>query len=114
MSCPREPKTLGIQEILNEFIKHRREVITRRKTLFYLHKSKNKANTLEGLGIALINVDKIIELIKISKTIQEAKNNLVQKEWEIGNIEKYPGVITKETKDFFFPQMKLWIKGKKI
>ena len=107
-----EPKTLGIQEILNEFIKHRREVITRR-TLFDLHKSKNKANTLEGLGIALINVDKIIELIKISKTIQEAKNNLVQKEWEIGNIEKYLGVITKETKDFFPSNDNYGLKGKK-
>ena len=107
-----EPKTLGIQEILNEFIKHRREVITRR-TLFDLHKSKNKANTLEGLGIALINVDKVIELIKISKTIQEAKNNLIQKEWEIGNIEKYLGVITKETQDFFPSNDNYGLKGKK-
>ncbi len=107
-----EPKTLGIQEILNEFIKHRREVITRR-TLFDLHKSKNKANTLEGLGIALINVDKVIELIKISKTIQEAKNNLIQKEWEIGNIQKYLGVITKETQDFFPSNDNYGLKGKK-
>ena len=107
-----EPKTLGIQDILNEFIKHRREVITRR-TLFDLHKSKNKANTLEGLGIALINVDKVIELIKISKTIQEAKNNLIQKEWEIGNIEKYLGVITKETQDFFPTNDNYGLKGKK-
>ena len=89
-----EPKTLGIQEILNEFIKHRREVITRR-TLFDLHKSKNKASTLEGLGIALINVDKVIELIKVSKTIQEAKDNLIKKEWEPGNIENILELLPK-------------------
>ena len=107
-----EPKTLGIQEILNEFIKHRREVITRR-TLFDLHKSKNKASTLEGLGIALINVDKVIELIKVSKTIQEAKNNLIQKEWEPGNIEKYLGVITEMTQDFFPSNNNYGLKKKK-
>ena len=48
-----EPKTLGFSEILNEFIKHRREVITRR-TLYDLDKAKNKAHILEGLGIALL------------------------------------------------------------
>ncbi len=107
-----EPKTLGVQEILNEFIKHRREVITRR-TLFDLNKSKNKATTLEGLGIALINVDKVIELIKVSKTIQEAKDNLLNKDWEVGNLDEYLGVINEATKDFFPSNDMYGLKKKK-
>ena len=57
-----EPKTLGFTEISNEFIKHRREVITKR-TLYDLGKSKSKAHLLEGLGIALLNVDEVIKLM---------------------------------------------------
>ena len=55
----------------------------------------------------------MIELIKVSKTIQEAKNNLIQKEWEPGNIEKYLGVITEMTQDFFPSNNNYGLKKKK-
>ena len=94
-----EPKTLGFVDILNEFIKHRREVITKR-TLFDLRKSKNKAHTLEGLGIALINVDKIIALIKKAKNTQDAKSDLIKTNWNPGELVKFLGIVDKQTKDF--------------
>ena len=95
-----EPKTLGFTDIINEFISHRREVITKR-TLFELHKSKNKAHLLEGLGVALINVDEIIDVIKKAKTVQEAKSSLMSKSWGYKSIEKYVGIVDNETKEFF-------------
>ncbi len=94
-----EPKTLGFVEILNEFIKHRREVITKR-TLFDLEKAKNKAHILEGLGIALLNVDEIINLIKKSKNTVEAKTSLLSKSWTPGQLTKFLGVVDKQTKGF--------------
>ena len=94
-----EPKTLGFVEILNEFIKHRREVITKR-TLFDLEKAKNKAHILEGLGIALLNVDEIINLIKKSKNTIEAKTSLLSKSWTPGQLTKFLGVVDKQTKGF--------------
>ena len=94
-----EPKTLGFTEILNEFIKHRREVITRR-TLFDLEKAKHKAHILEGLGIALLNVDEIISLIKKSKNTSEAKISLMSKSWKPGQLTKFLGIVDNQTKDF--------------
>ena len=95
-----EPKTLGFGDIATEFIAHRREIITKR-TLYELHKSKNKAHILEGLGIALINVDEIIKLIKKAKNISEAKMSLISQSWNFKSIEKYIGIVDEETKDFF-------------
>ncbi len=95
-----EPKTLGFGDIVNEFIAHRREIITKR-TLYELHKSKNKAHILEGLGVALINVDHIIKIIKKAKNISEAKTSLMSESWSFKTIEKYIGVVDEETKDFF-------------
>ena len=94
-----EPKTLGFQEILTEFIRHRREVITKR-TLYDLAKAKNKAHLLEGLGIALLNVDLIISLIKKSKNTVEAKKSLLGKEWAPGQLIKFLGIVDKQTQDF--------------
>jgi DNA gyrase subunit A len=94
-----EPKTLGFTEISNEFIKHRREIITKR-TLYDLGKSKSKAHLLEGLGIALLNVDDVIKLIKKSKNTPEAKNALLAKSWEPGQLVKFLGIIDKQTQDF--------------
>ena len=94
-----EPKTLGFTEILNEFIKHRREVITKR-TLYDLDKAKNKAHVLEGLGIALLNVDEIIAMIKKSKNSSEAKAALLSKKWEPGQLTKYLGIVDKQTNAF--------------
>ncbi|WP_133129652.1 DNA gyrase subunit A [Legionella yabuuchiae] len=78
-----QPRTLNLKEILDYFIKHRREVVTRR-TIYELKKARNRAHLLEGLGIALANIDEMIELIKQSPTPQDAKEQLLSKAWQPG------------------------------
>ncbi len=78
-----QPRTLNLKEILEYFIKHRREVVTRR-TIFELKKARNRAHLLEGLGIALANIDEMIELIKQSPTPQDAKEALLSRLWQPG------------------------------
>lgn len=74
------PRTLNLKEILDAFLRHRREVVTRR-TIFDLRKARNRAHILEGLGVALANIDEVIELIKTSPSPQEAKQRLLAKPW---------------------------------
>lgn len=76
-----QPRLLNLKSILEEFIYHRREVVTRR-TLFELKKAKERGHTLEGLAVALANVDEMIEIIKSSMTRQEAKTRLMERGWE--------------------------------
>lgn len=76
-----QPRLLNLKSIIEEFIYHRREVVTRR-TLFELKKAKERGHTLEGLAVALANVDEMIEIIKTSMTRQEAKSRLMGKGWE--------------------------------
>ncbi|HDV5709141.1 TPA: DNA gyrase subunit A [Legionella pneumophila] len=78
-----QPRTLNLKQILEYFIKHRREVVTRR-TIFELKKARSRAHLLEGLGIALANIDEMIALIKQSPTPQDAKNALLSKIWQPG------------------------------
>lgn len=78
-----QPRTLNLKQILEYFIKHRREVVTRR-TIYELKKARNRAHLLEGLGIALANIDEMIELIKKSPTPQDAKEALLAREWQPG------------------------------
>ena len=78
-----QPKTLNLKEILDYFIKHRREVVTRR-CIFDLKKARNRAHLLEGLGIALANIDEMIALIKHSSTPSDAKEGLLARVWEAG------------------------------
>ena len=75
-----EPCTISVPQALEEFVKHRREIIMRR-TLYLLNKTYGKAHILEGLSIALDNIDEMIELIKKSKTTEEAKNKIIKKLW---------------------------------
>ena len=75
-----EPCTISVPKALEEFIKHRREIITRR-TLYLLNKTYSKAHILEGLSIALDNIDEMIELIKTSKSTDEAKKKIINKTW---------------------------------
>ncbi|OGG04408.1 DNA gyrase subunit A, partial [Candidatus Gottesmanbacteria bacterium RBG_16_37_8] len=72
------PYTLSLKQILVEYIKHRQEVITRR-TLFELADAKRRAHILEGLKIALDNLDEVIKTIRQSRTQDEAKINLISK-----------------------------------
>lgn len=72
-----QPRILGLQDILSEFIKHRRVVI-RRRTEFELKKAKDRAHILEGLKIALDNIDEVIRIIRASKNVDEASVNLMK------------------------------------
>lgn len=78
-----QPRTLNLKQILEYFIKHRREVVTRR-CIFELKKARARAHLLEGLGIALANIDEMIALIKNSATPQEAKEGLLARPWPPG------------------------------
>ncbi len=81
-----QPKLLNLKQILEAFLKHRREVVTRR-TIFNLRKARNRAHILEGLAIALVNIDDVIELIKGSANPAEAKQGLLSRAWN-------PGMVT--------------------
>ncbi|MCP4471240.1 MAG: DNA gyrase subunit A [Gammaproteobacteria bacterium] len=78
-----QPRLLNIKQILDAFIVHRREVVTRR-TVFDLRKARDRAHLLEGLAVALSNIDEIIELIKQSSSPAVAKAALLEKPWQPG------------------------------
>lgn len=71
-----QPRVLGLQDILNEYIKHR-QVVVRRRTEFELGKAKDRAHILEGLKIALDHIDEVIKTIRASQTTDEAQANLI-------------------------------------
>lgn len=73
-----QPKILGLQEMLQEFIKHRQKVV-RRRTEFELRKAQERAHILEGYKIALDHIDEVIKVIRASKTSDEAEKNLREK-----------------------------------
>lgn len=75
-----QPRTLTLLEIFKNFLKHRQEVITR-KARFELNKARHRAHTLEGLSVALDNLDAILELIKSSQSSSEAKAKLTSMSW---------------------------------
>jgi len=77
------PKLLNLKEILEAFVRHRREVVTRR-TIFELRKARNRAHILEGLTVALANIDAMIELIKSSANPNEARERMLARTWEAG------------------------------
>jgi len=72
-----QPRILGLQDMLQEFIKHRQKVV-RRRTEFELRKAKERAHILEGYKIALDNIDEVIKTIRASKTQEEAEKNLIK------------------------------------
>ncbi len=72
-----QPKILGLQEMLQEFVKHRQQVV-RRRTEFELRKARERAHILEGYKIALDNIDEVIRIIRASKTSDEAQKNLIK------------------------------------
>ncbi len=80
-----QPRTLGLREILDAFIRHRREIVTRR-TIFDLRKARDRAHVLEGLTVALANIDEMIELIKTSPSSDEAKQRMLARSWEPGMV----------------------------
>mgnify|MGYP000731140839 FL=1 len=80
-----EPKILNLKTMLSVFFNHRKEVVSRR-TFFELRKAKERGHILEGLTIALSNIDAMIELIKKSKDGAEAKAKLLGKKWKPGRV----------------------------
>ena len=80
-----QPRTLNLLEMIEAFVRHRREVVTRR-TVYLLRKARERGHVLEGLAIALVNIDEIIELIKTSPTPADAKSGLVAKSWHSGEV----------------------------
>ncbi|MBP7371188.1 MAG: DNA topoisomerase 4 subunit A, partial [Arenimonas sp.] len=79
----RRPQLLNLKQILEAFVRHRREVVTRR-TLFELRKARARAHILEGLTVALANIDEMITLIKTSQNPQIAKDRMMDKRWQPG------------------------------
>jgi len=77
------PQLLNLKQILEAFVRHRREVVTRR-TIFELRKARNRAHILEGLTVALANIDAMIELIKTSANPNEARERMLARTWEAG------------------------------
>lgn len=82
-----QPKILNLKQLLDEFLRHRREVVIRR-SIYELKQARAQAHILEGLGIALTNIDEIVALIKRAKTPAIAKEELLKKTWAAGIVQK--------------------------
>lgn len=80
-----QPRTLNLKQLLEAFVKHRREVVTRR-TIYDLGKARERGHILEGLALALANIDPVIELIKKSPTANEARERLIATPWAPGDV----------------------------
>ena len=82
-----QPKLHNLKQILEAFLKHRREVITR-KTVYELKKARERGHVLEGLAVALANVDEMIKIIKAAATPPEAKDELMRRDWKSPVVEE--------------------------
>jgi DNA gyrase subunit A len=78
-----QPRQLDLKEVLDAFVRHRREVVTRR-SVYELRKARERAHVLEGLAVALANIDEVIQLIRESPSPAEAKERLVARAWAPG------------------------------
>ncbi len=81
-----QPKLLNLKQVIEAFLRHRREVVTRR-TIFELRKARERGHILEGLAVALSNVDEIIALIKAAPTPPDAKRELMARGWHSSLVE---------------------------
>ena len=81
-----QPKLLNLKQILDAFLRHRREVTTR-KTVFELRKARERGHMLEGLAVALANVDEMIKIIKAAPTPPDAKKELMARTWKSSVVE---------------------------
>jgi DNA gyrase subunit A len=80
-----QPRILNLKDMISAFVRHRREVVTRR-TVYELRKARERGHILEGLAVALANIDEVIELIKTSATGSEARDKLMAKLWKEGGV----------------------------
>ncbi len=81
-----QPRLLNLKQMLEYFIRHRREVVTRR-TLFELRKARDRAHVLEGLAVALANIDEVIKMIREAASPADAKRGLLERHWKSGAVE---------------------------
>lgn len=82
-----QPRLLNLKQMLEAFLRHRREVVTRR-TVFELRKARDRGHVLEGLAVALANVDEMIAIIKAAPTPPEAKKELMARAWHSPVVEE--------------------------
>ena len=80
-----QPKLLNLKQILEAFLRHRREVVTRR-TVYQLRRARQRGHIVEGLAVALVNIDAVIELIKTASNTQEARAKLTGRSWLPGEV----------------------------
>jgi DNA gyrase subunit A len=85
-----QPRLLNLKESLDAFVRHRREVVTRR-TRYLLRKARERGHILEGLAVALANIDAVIELIKTSPSSAEARQKLLERSWRSDSVLKMLG-----------------------
>ena len=78
-----QPRTLDLKQVIRGFVRHRREVVTRR-TIFDLKRARARAHVLEGLAVALANIEEVIELVRSSASPAEARERLTERLWEPG------------------------------
>jgi len=83
-----QPKILNLKQLLEAFVKHRREVVTRR-TVYLLRKARERGHLLEGLAVAISNIDEVIALIKNSASPAEAKDSLMGRGWNAAEMAPY-------------------------
>jgi DNA gyrase subunit A len=80
-----QPRVLNLKQLIESFLRHRREVVTRR-TIFDLRKARDRAHILEGLAVALANIDEVIALIKAARSPAEARAALEERTWSPGAV----------------------------
>jgi len=95
-----QPKLLNLKQILDAFLRHRREVTTR-KTVFELRKARERGHMLEGLAVALANVDEMIKIIKAAPTPPDAKRELLARTWKSAVVE---GMLNGAAMEFSRPE----------
>ena len=110
-----QPRLMSLKEMLDAFIRHRREVVTRR-TIFDLRKARERAHVLEGLAVALANIDDVIGVIKSSPNSAEARTALMSRLWSSGAVpamlERAGSVVTRV--DGLAPEFGLHAKGYRL
>jgi DNA gyrase subunit A len=102
--CQGQPKILSLKDILQYFLLHRKEIITRR-SIFELNKTQDRIHILEGLNVALVNINEIIKIIKNSTSIVDVKNLMIKKKWTykhlLSNNPKTLDLKNKHTQDSY-------------
>jgi DNA gyrase subunit A len=107
-----QPRLLNLKQVIDAFLRHRREVVTRRN-LFELRKARERGHILEGLAVALSNVDEIIALIKAAATPADAKRELMARAWRSSLVEDMLSRVSDASRpEGLLPEFGLTGKGK--